>query len=253
MRSALPAVSLIGLLGAGAGVGWSVWSRPADVYMTAETVDAFNLDAAPATPAMGEGLRDAVAAVSTPASSLMKPISDKEMVFGATTAEAVKPRSTVSPKAEVWAKKHALLTGLLAGPAQFLAARSAMGSPQALRAFLSDPKRVDGYMNSPLVRVTINSPTVAKAVLGNPAVVRAFLAAPAMSDPRAVRALMESPMLRKFLDCPGIQAALSDPGVIQRMITDPQTLRWIGEHPRALAAIGEAAPALSRALGARIR
>lgn len=260
MRKVLPVVSVLGLLGAGGAVTWSVVSRPSDTFMTEETAGAFNMQTgpAPARPssplAPGETLRDAVAAAPPPASSLMKPIADPGMVVGAAPQGGMQSRrAAVTPKAVAWARKHAFLAGLIAKPAKFLVSRSAMRSPRDLRAFLSDPRKVDAYMNSSLVRVAINSPAVAKALLGNPAVIRAFLAAPAMRDPRAVRALVGSPMLRKMLDCPAIQEAIGDPVVMRRMFADPETIRWLAAHPDAMTAITAAVPAFGGAFGAKAR
>lgn len=255
MRSLLPVISVIGLLGAGGVVTWSVMSRQDDSYITHEVANSFNLQTGPAPVrasvalAPGETLRDAVAAAPPAPSSLMRQIADPGMVVGVAPKSAPEKRYTViTPRAEAWAKKHKFLSGLIAKPASFLMGRSSLGSARDLRAFLSDPQKVDAYMNSALVRVTINSPTVAKALLGNPAVIRAFLAMPAMRDPQAVRALLGSPMLRKMLDCPAIQEALGDPEVMNKMIADPKTIQWIASHPDALMAIASAAPALGDAL-----
>lgn len=260
MRSFLPVVSVIGLLGAGGAVTWSVLSRPSDTFMTTDAAAAFNLQTGPAPVrsapplAPGETLRDAVASAPPPASSLMKPIADANMVVGAAPKGGMERRYTViTPKAEAWAKKHRFLAAMVARPAKFLMTRSSLGSPRDLRRFLADPKKVDAYMNSALVRITLNSPAVAKAILGNPAVVRAFLASPAMRDPAAVRALLGSPMVRKMLDCPAIQEALGDPAVMRRMIADPQTIKWLASHPDAMMAIAGAAPALGDAFSAKKR
>ena len=260
VRSLLPVVSILGLLGAGGAVTWSVMSRPDDAFLTQETARAFNLQTgpapvrAPARLAAGETLRDAVAAAPPPASSLMKPIADAGMyVASAPKGAADKRHTTITPKAERWARKHKFLAALIARPAKFMMSRSALGSGRDLRSFLASPKKVDTYMNSTLVRVTLNSPTVAKALLGNPAVIRAFLSSPAMRDPRAARALLGSPMVRKMLDCPAIQEALGDPAVMKRMIADPQTIEWIAAHPDALLAIASAVPALGDALTAKTR
>lgn len=260
VRKVLPVVSVIGLLGAGGAVTWSVLSRPADTFMTTDAASAFNLQTgpAPARPparlAAGETLRDAVAAMPPAASSLMRPIADPAMVVGGAPRAVVdKPFTVITPKAEAWAKRHRFLSALLAKPAKYMVSRSALGSARDLRAFLASPKKVDAYMNSPLVRVTINSPAVAKALLGNPAVIRAFLASPAMRDPRAARALLGSPMVRKMLDCPAIQEALSDPVVMRKMLADPQTIAWIAAHPDALMAITHAVPALGGAFSAKTR
>ena len=249
MRKVLPVVSVLGLLGAGGAVTWSVMARPTDTFMTAETARAFNMQTGPApvraSPlAPGETLRDALAAAPPPASSLTRPIADPGMAVGAAPRGGMERRYTViTPKAEAWARKHKLLAGIIARPAKFMISRSALGSPRSLRAFLADPAKVDAYMNSPLVRVTINSPSVAKALLGNPAVIRAFLSSPAMKDPKAARALLGSPMVRKMLDCPAIQEALGDPVVLKRMFADPDTIRWLAAHPETMRAISAAVPA----------
>lgn len=256
----LPVVSILGLLGAGGAVTWSVMSRPADAFMTDETAHAFNLQTGPApvrsAPPLprGETLRDSVAAAPPPASSMLKPIADANMVAGVAPKGGMDRRYTViTPKAEAWAKKHRFLAAMAARPAKFLLTRSSLGSPRELRAFLADPKKVDAYMNSALVRIAINSPAVAKTILGNPAVIRAFLSAPAMRDPKAVRALLGSPMVRKMLDCPAIQEALGDPAVMKRMVADPETIRWLAAHPDALMAVAGAAPALGDAFSAKTR
>jgi hypothetical protein len=258
VRTILPFISVIGLLGAGGAVTWSVMSRPDDAYITHEVANSFNLQTGPAPVrapvalAPGETLRDAVAAAPPAPSSLTRLIATPGMAVGGLAKDAADKQYTViTPRAEAWAKKHRFLTGLIAKPASFLMGRSSLGSARDLRAFLADPKKVDAYMNSTLVRVTINSPTVAKALLGNPAVIRAFLAMPAMRDPQAVRALLGSPMLRKMLDCPAIQEALGDPEVMNKMIADPKTIQWIASHPDALMAIASAAPALGDAFGAK--
>jgi len=260
VRSFLPIISVVGLIGAGGAVTWSVMSRPDDSFMTQEAAGAFNMQTGPApvrapSPlAAGETLRDAVAAAPPSASSMMRPIADPGMMIGAAPKGGMERKYTViTPKAEAWARKHKFVAALLARPAKFLMSRSSLGSGRDLRAFLADPKKVDAYMNSSLVRVALNSQTVAKALLGDPAVIRAFLAMPAMRDPKAVRALLGSPMVRKMLDCPAIQEALGDPVVMKRMVADPQTLAWLAAHPDALLAIAGAAPALGDAVSAKTR
>ncbi len=256
VKKVLPLISVLGLIGAGGAVTWSVMARPTDTYNTQEVANSFNLQTGPAPSraprafAEGENLRDAVAAAPPVASSMIKPIADARMVVGAPPKDA-KPLTVITPKAEAWAKKHKFLSAMIARPASFMISHSSLGSPKTLREFLGNPKKVDAYMNSALVRITLNSPTVAKAILGNPAVIRAFLATPAMRDPQAVRMLLSSPMLHKMMDCPAIQEALSDPAVMNRMIADPKTVAWIAQHPDALMAIAQAAPALGEGLSAK--
>ncbi len=256
MKSFLPIVSVLGLLGAGGAVTWSVMTRPDDSSVTREVADAFNLQTGPAPSrasaalASGETLRDAVAPPVL--SSLTRPLATAGMDVGGPVRKPPEaaPRAVITPKAEAWAKQHKFLRALIAKPAAFLIGRSALGSASGLRSFLGNPKKVDAYMNSALVRVTLNSPTLAKALLGDTMVVGAFLATPALRDPQALRALLSSPMLRKMLDCPAIQEALGDPAVMETIIADPQTVSWIAAHPQALLVLAEAAPALGDALTA---
>ena len=263
VKKTLVIVSVLGLAAATGFVGWSVLSRPDEVFMTGDAARGFNLQEGPAPAASvpltaGETLRDAVASAPPAPSSLMRPIAFDGMAVRGMPAVANSPVAAAGPapakitaRAEAWARRSKFFAGLLVKPAQFLVGRSPMASSRGLRAFLADPRKVDAYMNSGLVRVTINSPTVAKALLGNPGVIRAFLASPAMRDPQAVRELLTSPMVRKFMDCPAIQQALSDPVVMQKMLMDPQTIGWMAANPDAMMAIAQAAPALGNGFSSR--
>lgn len=258
VRSFLLGVSVLGLIGAGGVVTWSVMSRPTDAYITREVTNSFNLQSGPvATPsplARGETFRDAVAAAPPAASSLTRPIATNEMAYGAVkTPPPAAPRrfTVITAKAEAWLRKSPLLAGFAARPAAYLASRTALGSASGLRAFLADPKQVDRYMNSAVVRIVINSPAAAKAVLGNQLLVRAVLNSPAMRDSKTADALLSSPMLAKILDCPAIQKALSDPAVLNKMMGDTQTALWLATHPKALEVISGAAPSVGEAFSAR--
>lgn len=255
MKNALAAVSVIGLAGLAGLVGWSSLTRPAGDYSAGEAMRGFNLDERPApsrTALADDSLRDAVAAAAPaaaiPGSLSPRPIAFDGMAVPGRPAPDAAPAGPVRPitaKAEAWARKNPWWTALLAKPAAMLARRSALGSARDLKTFLGNPAKVNAYLDSPLTRVVLNSPTAAKALLGNPAVIRAALASPALQDPQALRALLGSPMLRKMLDCPGVQEALADEGVMRRMWTDPQTVAWIASHPQALTTIAKAAPALA--------
>ncbi len=231
-------VSAIGFIGAGAVVTWSVFSRPTDTYNTHEVADSFNLQRvdAPSRLAAGETLRDAVAAPPPAASSLMRPIAEPGMLVGA--AKETERRPPVSPQAEVWARKHPFMADLVAKPAAFLLAHSALRSAQGTRAFLGDAKKVDAYMNSPLVRVVLRSPAMARSLMTNAGVAGAFVSTPAMRDPQTVKALLASPMLHKILDCPAIRDTLADGAVMKTMTSDPRTEAWIAKHPEAMLALG---------------
>ena len=112
---------------------------------------------------------------------------------------------------------------------------------------------MNAYLDSPLVRVALNSPTVTKALLADPGVVKAFLGTPAMQDAGAVRELMSSKLFKKVLDCPGPQGALEDPSTIMKLVSDPATLKWLGENPGALKAVPAAAPALAAACAPKLK
>ncbi len=266
MKKTLAAVSIMGLAGAAGLVGWSVLSRPDEIYVTGDAAAGFNLQEgpapapAPAPLAAGETLRDAVASAPPAPTSLMAPIGfdgmagrpESPAVSAAPAAAGPAPRP-LRAAAISWVRKSRAFAALLTRPSAALTGRSPMASPRGLREFLADDKRVDRYMNSALVRVTLNSPGIAKMILGNPAVIRAFLASPAMRDPQAVRELLGSPMVRKMMDCPAIHEALSDPVVMQKMVMDPQTVAFIASNPDALTAIAQAVPALGDAFSSRTR
>ncbi len=255
MRKILALASAAGLLGAAGFVAWFSSSRPQDAFLTAEAAHSFDLDRptpAPPAPAANDELRDAVAA---PASPLPIPLAG--MSFGAPPGDAAPaaPREPVPPAAPparvAWARRSRALAALLRAPMRVMLGESALRSPRALRAFLRDPRRVDAYLDEALVRVALNSPVVAKIIVGRPALVMAFLASPAMRDASAVRELLASPMTRKILDCPGVQAALADPTTISRLAQSPEAARWLAENPAALRALAFAAPGLAGAFGAR--
>lgn len=226
-----------GFIGAAGVVSWSVFSRPADTVITHEVADSFNLQTVADAPrpspiAAGEAMRDAVAA-PPPASSLMRPIADS----GLALAKDASPRPPVTAKAELWARKHPGFVALLAKPAAFLAAHSALRSVGDTRAFLADRKKVEAFMNSPLVRTALASHSIAAALIGDHALAAAVLGTPALRDPKTVDALLSSPMVRKMLDCPAVTAALADPSVMQRLSDDPKTMSWIEANPKAMLAL----------------
>lgn len=247
--------SVCGLLGASSFVAWSVLSRPDDAALSSEAARPFDLQSAPpraAAPAPVEELRDAVAAPASPRPILYEGLAAARSAPAPTAVEAAE-RSIVTPALEAGVRRSRFFAALMSAPAKFLASRSALKSPRALRDFLADKSGVDAYMNSAVVRVALASPVVAKSILGRPALVRAFLESPAMRNPDSVRALLSSRMVVKMMDCPGVQEALADPAVIRSLAADPETLRWLGENPRALDALVSAAPALARSLGAAAR
>lgn len=263
MRIALAAASVTALSAAGGLVGWYVMSRPDPSYVSSADARGFNVQrgAAPApfeprpapAPSREEQLRDAVAAPVSP-----KPIPIQEMSpipsmqappeeSPAPVADA-RPAAAPSPKIARWARGQKVFRALLRAPASFMMSQGALRAPRALRAFLDDKKAVERYLNSPLVRAALKDPATAKSLLSSPVLLSAFVSTPAMRDPASVRALAGSRMLRKMLDCPGVQEALSDPKVQSAIAGDPHVIEWLGSHPEALRALGSVVPSLADAL-----
>lgn len=152
----------------------------------------------------------------------------------------------VTAKAVRWARTHKVFAAFLKTPARYLAGKGGrMRSPGAFQDFLADKKQVDAFLDSPLVRVALNSPVVSRALLGDPDVAKAFLGSPAMQDPAAVKALMSSRLFQKVLDCPGPQGAIEDGRTLPAILTNPAVIGWIKENPSALKTLQQAVPALA--------
>ncbi len=254
---AFAVVAVAGLAASAILVTWSSLRRENEAYLTKEVNSGFDVQevSSRAEAAIAAAARPAPPAPppSAPPSSLVAPIMTEHMAASAPSASAVPESSPLAArKAERWVRTHKVFAAFLKAPARLLAKRSSnLASPRALKAFLADPKRVNAYLDAPLVRAALNSPTVTKTLLTDPGVVKAFLSTPAMQDESAVRALLSSKLFRKVMDCPGPQGAFEDPAVITRMVTNPVTVRWIGENPQALTAIAKAAPAMASAFAAR--
>lgn len=236
MRRLLLPLSVLALLGAGLFVGYTALRRPRDAYMARELAGSFDLAVTPASePPVAASRSQGPAAASVP-SSLTRPLGGQALALSAGRARAARPAS--GARAEAWARGHSLWSALTAAPARFLLERSALRSPVELREFLRRPAEVDAYLDSPLMRVVLNSPAAAKALLGDPALVAAAVSMPAMKDEAALRELGASPMLRKMLDCPGVVGALGDPAVRDRLFSDPAVASWLAAHPEAFSALG---------------
>jgi hypothetical protein len=236
-----------------AGWAWFVFVRP-DSPSALTSSQPFNFESTPVTdyPAARPQTKSAPVAVGAPSPS---PIALKGMSenHGSSNRSHLDVPVFLTPKLEASARQAKSFLSLMKNPANFIESRSALKTPGTLKKFLADKNAVDNYMNSDMVRVVLNSPAVAKSILASPGVVGAFLASPAMRDREAVRTLLSSRLLAKMLDCPGIQGALNDRDVIQKMVTDPQTLRWLAENPDAMKPLASAAPDLARSLGAARR
>lgn len=240
----MSAVSLAAITGV---VAWTTLTRPIDPRMTDVAVDASDFQIAPAPQfpsAAHDSMRDAMA------SPKPIPIAGYSMTPTAPARPATAPEAAVPklpPGVELKAKRSPVFTAMLESPARFLMRRTALGDSRGFRRFLANPKAVDAYLDSSLVRAALRSPAVTKTVLANGRLVRAFLDTPAMQDPVALAALLKSPMFKKMVDCPGVQEALADPRVMVRLGSDPATLDYLAEHPQAADALAKAFPALAHA------
>lgn len=239
----MSAVSLAAVTGI---VAWSTLTRPIDHRMADVAVEASDFQIAPAPQfpsAAHDSMRDAMA------SPKPIPIAGYSMTpkaaVPAMAPEAQVPK--VPPGVEQKAKRSPVFAAMLESPARFMMRRTALGDARGFRRFLANPKAVDAYLDSALVRAALRSPAVTKTVLTNGRLVRAFLDTPAMKDPTALAMLLKSPMFKKMVDCPGVQLALADPRVMVRLGSDPATLDYLAEHPQAADALAKAFPALAHA------
>ncbi len=201
-------------------------------------------------------LSDPVAPTPAPASSLPPsrlpsvPASEPSRPAPASAGKV----PVVTAKAVKWARTHRVFAAFLKSPARMLAGKGArMSSPAALKAFLADREQVEAYLDSPLVRIALNSPVVSKALLSDPGVATAFLGSPAMRDPEAVKALMTSSLLKKILDCPGPQAALEDPKTLTSLVTNPATVNWLAKNPDGLKGLTAALPGVAEAFAPKLK
>jgi hypothetical protein len=135
---------------------------------------------------------------------------------------------------------------LLAGPAKFIASKTMLGNGKALQVFLADPKRVDRYLDHPVIHGALTSPSIVKTMLTAP-VIEAFLTSAAMKDPKVVRALAGSKLVKEIANAPGVQQALADPAIVQRLMLNPNTGSWLGRNPDAMKALVQFGPAFAAA------
>jgi len=255
MRKLLGVLSVFGLSSAPLFVAWTVVSSPGGSHLPPRSAKGFDFDyVQPLPPAPPPDMRDAPA--PAPAASPL-PIPYQGMLKTKSVEQAAPlprkpaPRALVSVRHETWALGSGVLAALRRSPARFLASSTALHSPRALLAFLENKKQVEAYMDSPLVRVTLNSPPVARQILGSRPLVRAFLSTPAMRNPRAARALVLSPIARKMLVSPGVTQALRDPAVVRNLMSDAQAAEWLEENPVALKALTRAVPGLGSYLASK--
>lgn len=146
-------------------------------------------------------------------------------------ARAVPPRSPMAagPAASGDPKISAdSMKALLTQPMTYITQKTWLGKPAGFQKFISDPKRVKRYIDNPIVKSVIDSPAMTRVFVSNSMLVSAFLASPAMRDPAAMKALASSPLLRELAQHKGVQAALADPAIMQKLLmTNPQAAQLL--------------------------
>lgn len=191
-------------------------------------------------------LAPAEPAAPVPSMGVMRPIPLEGMAGSKPKPGGPGKVPVVTAKAVRWVRTHKVFAAFLKAPARYLAGKGGrMRSAGAFQDFLADKKQVDAFLDSPLVRVALNSPVISRALLGDPDVAKAFLGSPAMQDPAAVKALMSSRLLQKVLDCPGPQGAIEDGRTLPGILTNPAVIGWLKENPSALKTLSQAVPALA--------
>ena len=248
MKDPAAVLSVLGLAGATLFVALSSSYKPTDPTMTEEVVEPadFAPPPPPSRPGLAdESMRDSVSAGGP--SPMPIPIAGLSMTPKPSPAPSA---SRAFPAGErKTAQDGAFLARLAAGPESFFLQKTFLGSPADFRRFLADRRRVDAYLDSALVRAALRSPAVVRSILASGPIVRAFLNTPALQDPAVVGELLKSPLMRKLLDCPGVQEALSDPLVMARLVRDPATAAFVMDNPQVLKTLSAVIPALGRAFG----
>lgn len=207
----------------------------------AEHIRDFDMEAGPApVPA----LPTASAAPAAPEAPAPGPVQDMPL----RDAPAERPAPAISPLLQetlkkaapaapadpgAYVKKHSLFQSLMAGPAKFMVANTHFGSPAKLRAFLSDPARMNRYLNHRLIRGALDNPSVVKNMIATPAMAKAFVESPAMRDPALVRALLKSGLVDRVAKSPGVKAALGDPEFTGKVMMQPEVMSWLTKNPDA--------------------
>lgn len=128
--------------------------------------------------------------------------------------------------------------GLWTRPGEFLLERTWLGSPGRLVRGLNRADHVDRFLERPLVRSVLASPTMVGLLLGNQALVGAFVKSPAMRDPAAVQALLSSRITQEVLASPGVQALFKDPGAMVKVFANPELVEWLRANPAAAERLG---------------
>lgn len=119
---------------------------------------------------------------------------------------------------------------LLAAPLTYMVEKTWLGKPAGFQKFVSDPRRVKRYVDNPIVKSVIDSPTMTRMFVSNAVLVSAFLSSPAMRDQAVMKALSSSPLLRELAQHKGVQAALTDPAILQKILmANPQAAQLLAQ------------------------
>ena len=142
----------------------------------AEHIRDFDMEAGPApTPAPAAVSAAPVETAPAPESAEAMPMRDAPAdrpapAISPLLQETLKKAAPVAPADPgAWVRKHSLFQSLLAGPAKFMVGNTHFGSPRKLQAFLSDPARMNKYLNHRLIRGALDNPTVVKNMIATPA------------------------------------------------------------------------------------
>lgn len=194
---------------------------------------------APAMPMPEMPMRDAVAS-SRPTFATAAPAPAAAAPVAAKSAEKLpeKPAPSAAAKAG--------FASLLSSPARYLVSKTMLGKPGELARKLERKEFGKSYVQTPIVRSVLESPSAVSAILGNAALRRAFLDSPAMRDPRVVDKLGESALLQYVLTSDGVQKALGKPGVLQSVLMAPDTLAWMQRSPENRALMTRLTASMSR-------
>ncbi|MBI4349298.1 MAG: hypothetical protein HY553_20840 [Elusimicrobia bacterium] len=118
-------------------------------------------------------------------------------------------------------------------PAEYIVRHTWLGSPELLRRRMSDPDNVNEYLSMPLVRGTLESPTLVRMIASNKTIVGAFVNSPAMQNPRSAEELLTSPLVQRILMSRGVQGFVTDPGALAKAFANPELSDYLRRTPAA--------------------
>lgn len=133
-----------------------------------------------------------------------------------------------------WAQKQPMFRDLLASPASFIVKRTHLGNPKGLQTFVKDKRRVDRYMNHPLIKTVLSNPTLLKMLIKTPGVADAFFSSPAMQDSRTVKGMIDSGFLGRLLNAPGPAALIKDDAFMNAATSDMRVIQLMARYPGLL-------------------